>query len=178
MGVYIYLKVAKVGAQNADMTTSIERTEISLEQGKNFNSFISLLHVQTFLFSEAEKPRIIKAVKTENGKEVGEVDIKPFQDALDEKLESMKKPVGEVDYKALAEKQANANKEMQAQNAAMMDRLAALEAKLSANTEEDTEEDTEENPLHVKANKLGIKFRADIADDKLLARIKEVEPGF
>ena len=175
MGVYIYLKVAKVGTQNQDLTTSIERNDISLEKGKNFNSFVELLHVQNFLMSDAEKPRIVKVVKNIEGKEVefpeANAEMKAAQKQVDVKLESMKMSVGEVDHKALSEKLTNQNKEIQAQNAALADRLAALEAKINAPQQD-------ENPLHIKAKELNIDFRSDIGDEKLIARIQEVDKNF
>ena len=162
MGKVIYLKVAKVGSQNSDMTTSIERTEITLEEGKNFNNFVKHLHVQNYIMNEP--PHVTKVVEVKNGKVGAEIDKEPFQKQVEEALNKIKNPSAEVDYKAESEKQAKLN-------ADLLERLEALENK--GNDKSD-----ERISLENKANELNVSFRSTIGDEKLLAKINEVEPDY
>lgn len=163
----IYLKVAKVGTQNADMTTSIERTVVTLESGKNFNNFVKHLHVQNFLTSEAEKPTIIKVVEWKDGKEGKEVDKTEYADAVNNALNSVKSAGQAIDYKALSEKQSAKISEMEQRFAAFEERLKASEAK-----KEPKEKSEERISLEKQANELGIKFMKTIGDAKLKEKIE------
>lgn len=126
----IYLQTARVGTQNADLTTSIERTVVTLEQGKNFNSFVKHLHLQNYL--KSEPPKVIRAVDTKDGKIVGDVDFAQYQEMVDKAL-SGAKTQEKPDYKELSEKQNSLIEDLQK-------RLAALEGKDTQPTDDELDQ--------------------------------------
>jgi len=163
MGKVIYLKVAKVGSQNSDMTTSIERTEVTLEEGKNFNNFVKHLHVQNDI--DSEPPHVTKVVIVKNGKVIdNDVDKAPYQKQVEAALDKMKNPNKVIDYKAESEKQSKLN-------ADLLERLEALENK-------GNEKSDDREALEDKANELEISFRSTIGDEKLLKKIQDIEPDY
>lgn len=164
----IYLKVAKVGTQNADMTTSIERTVVTLESGKNFNNFVKHLHVQNFLTSEAEKPKVIKAVEWKDGKAGKEVDKTEYVNQVNESLHAVKSEGQAIDYKALSEKQSAKISEMEQMMQSFNERLKDAE-----NKKKGDDKSPERIDLENQANDLGIKFRDNIGDDKLMEKIEK-----
>ena len=166
----IYLKVAKVGTQNADMTTSIERTVVTLESGKNFDNFVKHLHVQNYI--KSEPPTVIKVVEWKDGKEGEEVDKKPYVEQVDNAFNKAYNPGEAIDYKALSEKQSAKISEMEQRFAAFEERLKQAEGNKSGSDSENRAN------LEEKAKELNIQFRANIGDDKLLAKIHEVEPEY
>lgn len=182
----IYLKVAKVGTQNADMTTSIERTVITLESGKNFNSFVKHLHVQNYLTDENEKPRVLKAVEWKHGKEGKEVDKVPYAKQVSEALSVVQNAGQAIDYKALSEQQSNKISEMEQMMKSFNERLKASETKAKPSLKEEIVDDALNNigedairmALETKANELSIKFNPRIGSPKLLEKIQAVEPEF
>lgn len=168
----IYLKVAKVGTQNADMTTSIERTIVTLESGANFNNFVKHLHVQNYLMDDDKRPTVIKAVEWKNGKEGIEVDKTEYANQVTEALSSVKNAGQAVDYKALSEKQSAKISEME-------QRFAAFEERLKANEKKQTPDNSmDRETLEVKAKSLDVQFRSTISDANLLAKIVAIEPDF
>ena len=163
MSTIIYLKVAKVGSQNADMTTLVERNTITLEAGKNFNNFVKHLHVQNYI--NTEPPVVVKVIEMVDGKIKSELDKSQYQKQVQEALDKMKNPTGQIDYKKESEKQSKVN-------ADLLERLEALENKGDNDKSEDRE------ALEAKAKELGIEFRSNIGDNKLLEKIQKIEPDY
>lgn len=163
MGKIIYLKVAKVASQNADMTSNIERNTITLEEGKNFDNFVALIHTQGYLLKEP--PVVEEVAMLKDGKIVGkDLDKKPYQTQVDKALEAMKMPEKTVDYKAEAEKQKEVNIDL-------LKRIEALE-------KGDGDLLGDRTALEAKARELNINFPTNIKDETLLNKILEIEPDF
>lgn len=167
----IYLKVAKVGTQNPDMTTSIERTVITLESGANFDNFVKHLNVQNFLMSDSEKPTVIKAVEFKDGKPGKEVDFEKYSKQVEDSL-SNKRTTGAIDYKELSEKQSDKISKMEAM-------MADFEKRLEETTNRNEPVKSDDRiKLENKASELEIKYRSDVSDNKLLEKIQAVESDF
>jgi hypothetical protein len=182
----VYLKVAKVGSQNADMTTSIERTVVTLESGKNFDNFVKHLHVQNFLTIEAEKPTVIKVVEWKDGKPGKEVDKTDYVNKVKDALTVVKNAGQPIDYKSLSEKQSAKISEMEQMMQSFNERLKEAENKnINSAFPTPTPDTMEEsikmgirNKLEVKANELNIDFRSSIGDENLLKKIQAIEPDY
>lgn len=159
----IYLQVSKVGMQNNDMTTDVETTVISLNDGKCFTNFVKHLNVQNFLTAEGRKPEVIKVDEVVNGKVVKTgLDVTKYQKQVTDKLNELTDN-SPVDYKAKSEKQD--------------DLIAKLTARLDA-IDDIKKPSGNREALELKAKELNIDFRATLGDEKLMDRIKEIEPEF
>lgn len=162
----IYLKVAKVGTQNADMTTSIERTVVTLESGKNFDNFVKHLHVQNYI--KSEPPTVIKVVEWKDGKVGKEVDKTLYAEQVDNAFNKAHNPGEAIDYKALSEKQSAKISEMEQMMKSFNERLKETEGK-----KEVKEKSEERINLEKQANELGIKYMKTIGDAKLKEKIEK-----
>jgi hypothetical protein len=167
MGNVIYLKTARVGSQNSDMTTTIERITVTLEEGKNFNNFVKHLHVQNYL--KNEPPVVDKVVEVKDGKVIKEIEKAPYQAQIEAALNKVVSNE-KVDYKAESEKQAKVNADLLA-------RLEALEGG-KIQPEVDEEKSKIRLLLENKASELHITFRSTIKNAGLLAKIQSIEPDF
>jgi hypothetical protein len=172
----IYLKVAKVASQNADMTTEVERTTVTLESGKNFDNFVKHLHVQNYLTSEAEKPRVLKVAELKDGVAGKEVDKTPYVNKVNEALNSVQRSGQAIDYKALSEKQSAKISEMEQRFAAFEDRLKEAEGNKGKVPED--QPTFNRVILEDKAKELDINFKSNIGDKKLLEKIQVIEPDY
>jgi len=121
----IWLKTARVYATDSDMTAKVERTTVKLEDGDNFNKFIKYIPLKGY--KKDEQPIIDKVMEKKNGQWV-EVDKQKWVDQLNEVLQL--KPISDekIDFKLLAERQANELKESKASFKALEERLKALES--------------------------------------------------
>jgi len=165
----IHLKTARVYALNRDSTPKIERTTVKLMDGTNFNKFIDNIHLKGFM--ENEPPYVDKVLQMVDKKYV-EIDKAPWQKIVDEAI-SKKGIKASVNYKELAEKQSKEINQLRANNDGFEERLRQLEG--GGKSGSDT---VYRDALISKANELKIKFRGNIGDAKLLAKIVEVEPDF
>ena len=84
-------------------------------------------------------------------------------------------PTAPIDYKKLSEKQASDIAALKARNSTFEERLNALE---NGSNDQKPPVESIRKDLEVKANTLGISFRSNIGDAKLLTKIQEIEPEF
>ena len=177
----IWLKTARVSGHNPDNTAKVERITNKLEDGDNFNKFIKYLNLKGFMTSEP--PTIEKVMENQDGKWVV-IDSEPWIEKLNAALK-VEVNNDKIDFKMLSEKQAKEIESLKANNQSFEERLKALEQiKPIESTLEVTKEVKEQiDPelrvkLEAKANELGIKFHVNIGNDKLIAKIIEIEPEF
>lgn len=167
----IVVETKKVIAHKADGMPVIETIKQKLNPELTFNKFARLLPNQGYTSA-----KVIDVISTsfenkeENGKKFQVAkhtkldEIDKYQSMIDERLKPTTKAGESIDYKAKSEKQEALLKELE-------ERLRALENK-------GYEKSPERAKIEDKANELGISFRANIGDEKLLEKIKEVEPEF
>lgn len=159
----IVVETKKVVAHKADGMPVIETIKQKLSPELTFNKFVRLLPNQGYTSA-----KVVKVLETSfvdnkpNHKELDEID--KYQAMIDDRIKPTAKAGEPIDYKAKSEKQEALLKELE-------ERLRALEKKGS-------EKSPERANIEDKANELGISFRANIGDEKLLEKIKEVEPEF
>jgi hypothetical protein len=180
----IWLKTARVSGHNPDNTAKVERITNKLEDGDNFNKFIRYLNLKGLMTSEP--PTIEKVMENQDGKWVV-INPQPWIEKLKEALVVVPDDA-KTDFKLLSEKQAKEIESLKVNNQSFEERLKALESNKEENIvlkNQDGEIITgkDEVPilrasLETKANELGIKFRENIGNDKLIAKIIEVEPEF
>lgn len=164
----IWVKTARVYAQDSDMTAKVERTTVKLEEGDNFNKFVKYANLKGY--KKDEPPYIEKVMDSVDGKWV-EVDKTAYSEKLIAALKT-EIPTEKIDFKALAETQAKELESTKSMLNELAERMKALE-------EKKIEADPElRAKLETKATELGIKFRENIGNEKLLAKINEVEPDF
>lgn len=164
----IWLKTARVYATDSDMTAKVERTTVKLEDGDNWTKFIKYIPLKGF--KKDEPPYVEKVMEKQNGEWVA-IDPQKWVDQLNEVLTVQPLSSEKIDFKALSERQANELKEQKASLKSMEERLAALEQSKLV-TEEKTPERLQ---LEEEAVSLGIKFMANIGDEKLLAKINKIK---
>lgn len=146
---YIWLKTAKVTSHKPDATANILRTTVKLEDGDNFTKFLKYINTMGFLTSEP--PTVVKVLVNGEVKHENEKYQKLVKEALNPT------PKNKEDYKAKYED--------------LLERLEALE---SGNTPKSSDREI----LESKAKELGINFRSNIGDAKLLEKIQDVTPEF
>lgn len=122
----IWLKTARVYAQDSDMTAKVERNIIKLEDGDNWNKFVKYVNLKGY--KKDEMPSIEKVMEKNASGEWKVVDPTKWVDQLNEALKKVPISDDKIDFKMLAEKQANELKESKANFAALEERLRALEA--------------------------------------------------
>lgn len=120
----IWLKTARVYATDSDMTAKIERTTVKLEDGDNWKKFIRYAPLKGY--KKDEPPVVEKVMDKKDGKWI-EIDPQPWIDQLNEALVVSPIPEEKIDFKLLAEKQANELKETKANFKALEERLRILE---------------------------------------------------
>lgn len=152
MKTVIWLKTARVYGQNDDNTPKVERTTVKLEDGDNFKKFVNHMHLKGFM--KSEPPHVEKVMTKDEKNNYQEIDKTQWQEYVEQALRG-KQPQKAVDYKELATKQSELIEQMQK-------RLEALEG--------NTKSEKRLN-LEKRAKELGIKFRDNIGDDKLEAKI-------
>jgi len=150
----IHFRVKKVTSHDSKGMPIIEDLIIKVSPEFQALRYVDLINQQNCLSVD-----VVKVLERDG--DVGEFkeidETVKWQDMVDAKL---KPPVAVTDYKKAYEDQ---NKDIEELKTQMAELLATK---------------VPENPLHVKANELGIKFRSDIADEKLIERIKEVDKNF
>lgn len=151
----IVVKTKKVVSHKENGEAVYEETRIPLSPELTFNKFVKYIHNQGYVSVD-----VIEVL--DNGKSVDEVD--KYNKKIQEVLRPKSNPGQDIDYKALSEKQNALLQELQ-------ERLSLLEDKSNNKTESRIK-------LEAKANDLNISFRANIGDEKLLEKIKEIEPEF
>lgn len=145
--------------------------------GGNFLKFVEHIYLKGY----TETPEVVKVL--ENGIEI---DKTKYQKLVNEAMEVDKsKP---IDYRELSEKQADELAKKKTLIDSFSERLSKLEnSKLIESESILTGMDTtatetivipKRSILESKANELGIKFRDNIGNDKLLLRIQGKEPKF
>jgi len=122
----IWLKTARVYATDSDMTAKVERSTVKLEDGDNWNKFIRYAPLKGY--KKDEPPYVEKVMEKKEGKWVV-IDPQPWIDQLNEVLAIKPMANEKIDFKLLAEKQANQLKEANASFKALEERLKALETK-------------------------------------------------
>lgn len=152
----IVVRTSKVVSHKGDGMPELEVIDQKISPEVTFNKFIEFLPIQNY--SKAEVIRVL-----EDGKELDEVE--KYQEMVNKSLKPDVKFGDSVDYKALSEKQS----EMMAR---MEQRLAALEEK------KEPKATGQREAIESKANELNISFRSNIGDEKLLDKIREIEPNF
>jgi FtsZ-binding cell division protein ZapB len=175
MKTVIWIKTARVYAQDSDNTSKVERTTVKLEDGDNFKKFIRYANLKGYM--KSEPPVIVKVMENKSMTAVPtwvEVDSQKWVDMLNEAL----KPVvndGKVDHKLQAEQLKKENEQLKANNQAFEDRLKALEAMI-AKKEDDKEDKTDlRTQLKEQANSLGLTYPKNISNDKLAELIAEAK---
>lgn len=137
MKTVIWLKTARVYAQDSDMMPKVERITTKLEDGDNFKKFINHLHLKGFM--KSEPPFIEKVMENQGGQWV-EIDKSKWVKQLNDVLSGQPKQDEKVDYKHLSEQQAFELKQTKAQLNDLADRLAKLEAQPRKTREPKTEQ--------------------------------------
>jgi hypothetical protein len=167
----IVVETKKVVAHKGNGMPVIETIKQKINPELTFNKFVRLLPNQGYMSAT-----VLEVIKTkfEQKEEDGEKfqvakhsnldEVEKYQAMIDERLKPETKPGEAIDYKAKSEKQEALLKELE-------ERLRALEDKGS-------EKSPERVNMEDKANELGITFRSNIGDEKLLGKIKEVQPDF
>ena len=145
----IWLKTARVYAQDSDMTAKVERNTIKLEDGDNWNKFVKYVNLKGY--KKDEMPSIEKVMEKNASGEWKVIDPAKWVDQLNEALKKVPVSDDKIDFKMLAEKQANELKESKANFAALEERLKALEAantlpEQDTKTSEQKQEDAKEEP--------------------------------
>jgi len=174
----IYLKTARVYAQDNDGSPKIERLITKLANGKTFLNFVRHLHLKGFL--KSEPPTVVKVLLIKDGKH-SEIDKTPWQKHVEETI-AAKQKTEKVDYKKLSEQQALKLTKLD-------ERLKLLEGERNQKNEpiiyleddkmvEGEEELRDKKLLELKAKELGIGFRGNIKQKKLLEKIQAIEPDF
>ena len=148
----IWLKTARVYAQDSDMTAKVERNTIKLEDGDNWNKFVKYVNLKGY--KKDEMPSIEKVMEKNASGKWEVIDPTKWVDQLNEALKKVPVSDDKIDFKMLAEKQANELKESKANFAALEERLKALEAndykgqplQPLASKEEEAKEEEPETP--------------------------------
>ena len=145
----IWLKTARVYAQDSDMTAKVERNTIKLEDGDNWNKFVKYVNLKGY--KKDEMPSIEKVMEKNTFGKWEVVDPTKWVNQLNEALKKVPVSDDKIDFKMLAEKQANELKESKANFAALEERLKALEAantvpEQEAKTPEQKQEEEKEEP--------------------------------
>ena len=154
----IVVETKKVVAQQENGELVIDTVKQKLSPEPTFLKFVKYLPSQGYKSVE-----VLKVLKGEQGQtELKEVD--KYQAMVDEAL----KPADNtpVDYKALSEKQSSIIDNL-------AKRLEALESKSAK-----TDKSEYRLSLEAKAKELNISLRGKITDEKLLEKIKELDPSF
>lgn len=146
----------KVTSHKGNGMPVIETIEQKISPELTFNKFVKYLPNQNY--NSATVIRVLQ-----DGKEVNEID--KYQEMINDGLNPENQVKGATDYKALSEKQSN-------QLTEALKRIEALEGKGSEEVSEDRKK------IELKAKELNITFRSNIGDEKLLAKITEIEPDF
>lgn len=165
----IWIKTARVYAQDSDMTAKVERTTVKLEDGDNFNKFVKYANLKGY--KKDEPPYIEKVMDLVDDKWV-EVDKAAYSEKLNAALK-VEIPTEKIDFKALAEKQAKELETTKTMLEELSERMKSLEEKKQVEADPELR-----SKLETKATELGIKFRDNIGNEKLLAKINEIEPDF
>lgn len=169
----IVVETKKVVSHDGKGMPVIETIKQKINPELTFNKFVRLLPNQGY--AEAKVLEVIQTTfetKEENGKKFPVAkhsnldEVEKYQAMIDERLKPETKPGDAIDYKAKSEKQ-------EAQLKEMMERLKALEEKQGGQVTSDMRQ-----KLEAKANELEITFRSNIGDEKLLEKIREVQPDF
>jgi hypothetical protein len=150
----IVVKTEKVTSHKTNGMPVVESITQKISPELTFKKFIKYLPNQNY-----SSVTVVKVL--EKGKELDQV--KQYQSEVDNVLSPSNQVKGEIDYKALSEKQSS-------QLGDALKRIEALEGK------DDNSEDRK--ALEGKANELNITFRSNIGDDNLLKKINEIEPDF
>lgn len=157
------LRVKRVSGLNNDMTPKIENILVKLVGATAVDKYCKHINIRGFI--KADPPRIEKVLfRNDEGEWVEDKkeEIEKAQVIVDKYTVNKNILSKDVDYKTELEDQKKRNDDLES-------RLKALEG----NGKSD-----EREALEVKANELEIKFRANIGDDKLLEKIKEVDPEY
>lgn len=162
----IWLKTARVYATDSDMTAKVERSTVKLEDGDNWLKFIKYLPLKGY--KKDEQPVIEKVIEKQNGV-WSTIDPQPWIDQLNEALKIEPIPGEKIDFKVLAEKQANQLKEANANFKALEERLKALEAQKVEPKQEATAQTEKEirSDLFKIVSDLGINVAKNIKTDEL-----------
>lgn len=159
----IVVETKKVVAHKADGMPVIETIKQKINPELTFNKWVDFLPNQGY--TSVKVLEVINTVFENNKPKHSNLDeIEKYQSIIDEKLSPETKAGESIDYKAKSEKQ-------EALLAEMMERLKALEDKGDDKSDDRVK-------LESKAKELNISFRSNIGDEKLLEKIKEVEPKF
>ena len=156
-----HLKVTRLSGSDREGVNVFERDVVKLVGEIALQKYCKFLPVRGFY--SKEPPVIVKVLERAGTKysDLGKGAIEEAQKVVNELIKIAKGPV-KVDYKSEFEAQKKKTDDLEA-------RLKALEG--------DNKSDQRKS-LEDKANELLIKFRANIGDDKLIEKIKEVDPLF
>jgi hypothetical protein len=169
----IVVETKKVVSHDGKGMPVIETIKQKINPELTFNKFVRFLPNQGY--AEVNVLEVIETkfeTKEEDGRKFQVPkhsklnEVEKYQARINEVLKPEAKPGDAIDYKAKSEKQ-------EAQLKEMMARLQALEEK---NKPVDISE--YRLKLETKAKELEITFRSNIGDEKLLEKIKEVQPDF
>lgn len=155
MNLTVKVKTEKVVAHQENGMPKIETITQSISPEATFKKFLQFLPNQNY-----KSATVVKVF--EDGEEVNKVD--EYQSKVDAALETKHQFGEKVDYKSKSEK-------LEAKLSEVLERLEALESNKGSNN-------LDRGALESKATELNITFRSNIGDDKLLAKIKEIEPNF
>jgi hypothetical protein len=168
MSLKIYhLRVRKVESIGSDHTSKIGDRVIKLTGEDSFNKFIAYLPVSGYV--KDTPPKIEKVLERNPGGEctaLGAKEIVLAQKRVDKILEELapgyKKEIPDKKYDALEKKYE-----------ALLDRIDAKDG-----TKDSDKKSEDRKSLEAKAAESGIKFDGRTTDDKLIEKIKEIDPEF
>lgn len=162
-----HLRVRKVQSIGSDQTSKIGNNVIKLTGEDSFNKFIAHLPLSGYV--KDQPPKIEKVLKRDNAGKctpLGDSEIKSAQERVDKILKELspgyKKDIPDAKYDALEKKYEKL--------------LARMDAKDSGKGSDEKSEQRKD--LEVRAKELQIKFDGRTKDEKLIEKIKEIEPDF
>ena len=152
----------------------IENSLVKLEDERAFPNFIQHINANKY----KENPVVEKVVEY-SGEEKKEVDVTAWQNIINDAIKNDKKK-SPIDYKVKSEAQQREIESQKLLINSFEERIASLEKGKPISKEQLTAEVemSEGDFLRIKAKQLGIKFRENIGNEKLMAKIIEVEPEF
>lgn len=129
---YVKINTERVYSHGTDGMPKIEKIVQTIEDGFPFQKFLKYLPFQGYINNKLKILRVFDSEK--------DYDVAKWQQMLDEVVNKMAVPEKTIDEKYEDEKQRNDE---------LMERLAALEAKLNPVTEPEFEEEPENEPENV-----------------------------
>ncbi len=162
-----HLRVRKVESIGSDQSSNIGNRIIKLTGEDSFNKFIAHLPISGYFKKE---PPTIEAVLERDAagkcKPMGDSEIKSAQERVDkilkESIPGYKKEVPDKKYDALEKKYE-----------ALLERMDAKDSNKDPN-----EKSEQRKTLEAKAKELKIKFDGRTKNEKLIEKIKEIDPDF